>query len=88
MSNTKASRLPWLRDDESEWIVDRIRGQRCCVIRGCVNGRLSTQIMCRVHWLLVPGPLRDEIWRTYRRKQRPSWRVAVREAIRAVEPQP
>ena len=37
-----------------------------CHARGCKKVILPGVFMCRPHWEIVPDPLKDEIWRTYR----------------------
>lgn len=61
-----------------------------CHAEGC-NARVAPQmLMCRPHWYMVPKPIRDRIWDTYRDGQcgdkQPSaeWLEAARAAIEAV----
>ena len=37
-----------------------------CHARGCKAPVPPRMFMCRGHWFMVPKPLRDEVWRTYR----------------------
>lgn len=40
---------------------------RSCPVAGCFKPHPGDQVMCRSHWLKVPKPLRDEVWRLYRK---------------------
>ena len=37
-----------------------------CHAHGCSVVVPPRLLMCRKHWSLVPAPLRDAVWRTYR----------------------
>lgn len=43
-------------------------------------------LMCLRHWRMVPKPLKDDVWATYRKygPLTPPWLEAVRAAIAAV----
>lgn len=47
-------------------------------------------LMCRLHWFMVPKPLRDRVWQTYRAGQCDDWNPsngycnAAQEAVIAV----
>lgn len=62
---------------------------RCHAV-GCRLPVPPEMLMCRVHWYMVPKPLRSRVWATYRRGQevdkQPSdaWMEAATDAIRAV----
>lgn len=61
-----------------------------CHARFCPVGVPPKMLMCRRHWFMVPKPLRDAVWATYRPGQeidkQPSaeWHEAADAAIRAV----
>jgi hypothetical protein len=38
-----------------------------CPIDGCDTRIARSRVMCRKHWYMVPRPLRDDVWTTYRR---------------------
>lgn len=38
-----------------------------CPLEGCDRKRARTELLCSPHWFAVPKPLRDEVWRTYKR---------------------
>lgn len=40
-----------------------------CHARGCEAEVPPAMFMCKKHWFALPKPLRDEVWRTYRRGQ-------------------
>lgn len=37
-----------------------------CHARGCTVATKPEMLMCRRHWFMVPKPLRDRVWATYR----------------------
>ena len=37
-----------------------------CHAQGCIVEVPPKMLMCRRHWFMVPKPLREEVWRTYR----------------------
>lgn len=61
-----------------------------CHVPGCGVEVRPALLMCGGHWRLVPKPLQDRVWRTYRRGQevdkQPSadYLAAARAAIEAV----
>ena len=61
-----------------------------CHAAGCSVEVPPKMLMCRRHWYMVPKPMRDEVWRTYRPGQEddkaPSddYLMAMDAAIRAV----
>lgn len=40
-----------------------------CHARGCDAEVPPARLMCGPHWRLVPQPLKDAVWATYRRGQ-------------------
>ena len=46
---------------------------------------LTTLLMCRRHWYMVPKPLRDAIWQTYRDGPAGAHARNIAEARRLVE---
>lgn len=62
---------------------------RCHAI-GCDAQVPPAMLMCRAHWFAVPKPLRQEVWRLYRRGQEitkdpsPEYLAAARAAVDAV----
>lgn len=64
-----------------------------CHAHGCIVAVSPKLLMCRRHWFMVPKPLRNVVWATYRTGQeidkRPSeeWLVAADAAILAVAQQ-
>jgi hypothetical protein len=55
-----------------------------CPVRGCRAQLDPSRLMCRDHWYLVPKPLRDQVWATWRSGEgvfSPEHREAVRMAI-------
>jgi hypothetical protein len=59
-----------------------------CPVPGCGEEIDQTRLMCRRHWYLVPRPLRDETWRTWRSGRAaasPEHRQAVLAAIVACQ---
>lgn len=41
-------------------------GSRLCPAAGCHRPVSPDRLMCRPHWYLVPKPLRDVVWATWR----------------------
>jgi hypothetical protein len=64
--------------------------EHTCHARGCNVPVPPRLLMCRVHWRMVPKPLRDEVWMTYRPGQEitkeptPEYLDAMQAAIEAV----
>lgn len=57
-----------------------------CPVPGCCAQIDPSRLMCRGHWYLVPKPLRDEVWATWRSGEgalSPKHQEAVRTAITA-----
>lgn len=44
----------------------RTRQGRPCPVEGCSNERDPAHVMCKRCWYMVPQPLRETVWRTYR----------------------
>lgn len=40
-----------------------------CHATGCTTPVPAVMFMCKSHWFLVPKPMRDRIWKTYREGQ-------------------
>lgn len=38
-----------------------------CPLEDCAGHKAATELVCPAHWFAIPKPLRDEVWRTYRR---------------------
>ena len=61
-----------------------------CHATGCKTEVPPTMFACRRHWLMVPKPIRDRIWATYREGQCDDWKpseeylLAAKEAVIAV----
>ena len=66
------------------------RNEHHCHARGCMVATRPEMLMCRRHWFMVPKPLRDRVWATYRPGQcddkQPSaaWFAVANAAIAAV----
>ncbi len=66
------------------------RSEHHCHARGCGVATKPEMLMCRRHWFMVPKPIRDRVWATYRVGQcddkQPSseWHAAADAAIQAV----
>ena len=43
-----------------------MNGHHECPAPGCKASIPHHMLFCRQHWFMVPKPLRDEVWRTYR----------------------
>jgi hypothetical protein len=55
-----------------------------CPVPGCGESIDASRLMCRRDWYLVPKPMRDQVWRTWRSGQGAFSREhgeAVRQAI-------
>ncbi len=61
-----------------------------CHADGCEVPVRPSLLMCRRHWFMVPKPLRDAIWATYRpgqehdKRPSPEYLETMKEAIRVV----
>jgi hypothetical protein len=61
-----------------------------CHATGCTVTTRPEMFMCRRHWFMLPKPMRDEIWRTYRQGQCEDWQIssayadAARAAVRYI----
>ena len=55
-----------------------------CKAEGCGVQVKDDLLMCRRHWYMVPKPLRDAVWETYRHGPRRAYVANVRQAIDAV----
>lgn len=61
-----------------------------CHAAGCTAVVPPAMLMCRMHWFMVPKPLRQAVWRLYRRGQEvtkdptPDYLAVARAAIDAV----
>lgn len=61
-----------------------------CHARGCSRVVPPEMLMCKRHWFMVPAPIRQQVWSTYRPGQcddmNPStaWHAAADAAIKAV----
>jgi hypothetical protein len=59
-----------------------------CHATGCTVPVPPAMFVCRNHWLRLPKPMRDRIWRAYRPGQTKDWQItheyaeAAREAVR------
>lgn len=59
-----------------------------CHATGCSVAVPPEMLMCKRHWFMLPKPLRDRVWRTYRRGQCDDWEIShdyAEAARRAVE---
>ena len=56
-----------------------------CFATGCHIHVPTTLLMCRRHWYMVPKPLRDAIWQTYRDGPSGDHHANIAEARRLVE---
>lgn len=66
-----------------------------CAANGCGIAVKRGMLMCKGHWFSLPKPLRDNVWRTWRRAFNAEYRVGIdpetrlrdiaayREAVRA-----
>jgi hypothetical protein len=62
-----------------------------CPVPGCAEPVDPARLMCRRHWYLVPRPLRNRVWATWRSglaAASPEHQEAVRAAITAAGPPP
>lgn len=37
-----------------------------CFARGCGARIPAHMLMCKTHWRMVPKPIQDDVWRTYK----------------------
>lgn len=56
--------------------------QTACPIEGCGASKGADKLYCKRHWFMLPGPLRAQIWETWRNRRRgiEPYREAVKEA--------
>ena len=52
---TRAENHPWNQQP----------GRHCCTIDECQVMVGPTFLMCRTHWEMVPGPMRDAVYRAW-----------------------
>jgi hypothetical protein len=55
-----------------------------CHALGCLAAIPDSMLMCRRHWYMVPKPLRDAIWQSYRSGDRDAHLRNCAEAVRVI----
>jgi len=55
-----------------------------CAIPGCGMVIPREMLMCRKHWRLVPTPIQNAVWHSYRNGATKAWLAAREAAIKAV----
>lgn len=46
--------------------LDESLADGVCPVDRCDNPLTTGSLMCRRHWFMVPRPMRDEVWATWR----------------------
>jgi hypothetical protein len=46
--------------------LDQALAASVCPVDNCDNPLSHGSLMCRSHWWMVPRPLRDDVWTTWR----------------------
>lgn len=46
--------------------LDESLAASVCPVEGCSNALSHGSLMCKRHWWMVPRPLRNEVWTTWR----------------------
>lgn len=55
-----------------------------CPVPGCKAVITTKRLMCLIHWQMVPGPLQNAVYRTWRTKNRVAHLAAAKAAIEFV----